>query len=153
MIVLAIDPGGTCGMSWAYLPPNCPLDLEAIEACQMKTEQCIDWCNYHITSEWLVLMERFFITANTATLSPEGSHAALDVIGTVKNICRWRGARFEFQTANDAKKFVTPDQLKTLGLWQPGMDHARDAVRHLIRGVVYHTAGPASEDLKQRMAA
>lgn len=152
MILLAIDPGGTCGMAWNQLHIDIPLDLKQLVATQMPTTECIDWCFKYITSDWVIFMERFFITSNTATLSPEGTHKTLDVIGTVKSICRWRGARFEFQTANDAKKFVNNDQLKGLGLWQPGEDHARDAVRHLVRGVVHHIGGVAGNDLMNRMA-
>jgi hypothetical protein len=151
MIVLAIDPGGTVGWATVDMDPSRPLDLSKVIAGQAQHEEFLDWTRQAIGPGWLVLMERFFITANTATLSPEGTHKTLDVIGTVKSLCRWAGAGFEFQSANDAKKFVTNEQLKALGLWRPGADHARDAVRHLIRGIVQHTAGEACEDLKRRM--
>ena len=151
-IYLAIDPGGTCGMCWTQLLPDSTFNAEQVYATQMNDEDCVDWCFRAITADWVIFMERFFITPQTATLSPEGSHKALDVIGTVKNICRWREAGFAFASANDAKKFVSNNQLKTLELWQPSMDHARDAVRHLVYGLVHHSAGPACEELKRRMA-
>jgi hypothetical protein len=130
---------------------SAPLDMLTVQGWQMNAEECVDWCRDYIRPGWLVFMERFFITARTAELSSEGSHNALDVIGTVKNICRWNGAGFEFQTANDAKNFVSNQQLKTLGLWRPNEDHARDALRHLVRGIVWRTAGETCEDLKRQM--
>lgn len=153
-IYLAIDPGGTCGMCTYQVEPHLDLDFrpERAQAYQMTDEGCVDWVRTYLTSDWVVFMERFFITPQTAQLSPEGSHKALDVIGTVKNLCRWAGAGFAMQTANDAKKFVPNDVLRRLGLWQPNQDHARDAVRHLVYGLVHHTAGALREDLKQRLA-
>lgn len=151
-IYLAIDPGGTCGMAVIQTLPGFPFEAGAVQAYQMTDTQCVDWCRYYITGDWVVFMERFFITSQTAQLTPEGSHKTLDVIGTVKNLCRWAGAGFVFQTANDAKKFVTNAQLKKLDLWKPNADHARDGERHLVYGLVHHTAGRACEDLKERLA-
>lgn len=36
------------------------------------------------------------------------------------------------QTPASAKTFVTDEKLKVMGLWVPGKQHARDALRHLI---------------------
>lgn len=153
-IYLAIDPGGTCGMAGSQIREG---DLfnqgdAAVNAWQMTDEQCVDYCWNAISSDWVVFMERFFITVQTAQLSPEGSHKTLHVIGTVKHLCRRVGAGFVEQSKNDAAKFVTNDQLRLLGLWRPNEDHARDALRHLAYGIVYHTAGEAREELKSRMA-
>lgn len=152
-IYLAVDPGGTCGMATYQMPPMADLfHAPGVQAFQHTSEGCVDWVRAYIDDNWVVFMERFFITPQTAQLSPEGSHMALDVIGTVKNLARWAGAGFVMQTANDAKKFVPNDVLRSLGLWQPNADHARDAVRHLVYGLVHHTAGAVREDLKQRLA-
>ena len=151
-IYLAIDPGGTCGMACMHLPDGLDFHPEQLQAFQLTDIECVDWCRQYLTGDWVVFMERFFITVNTAQLSPEGSHKTLDVIGTVKNLCRWAGAGYVPQSKNDAAKFVTNEQLRHLGLWQPNADHARDAVRHLVYGIVHHSAGRACEDLKQRLA-
>ena len=151
-VYLAIDPGGTCGMAVTQPFPGFGFDPGAVVTYQMSDTACVDWCRQYVTSDWVVFMERFFITVNTAQLSPEGSHKTLDVIGTVKNLCRWAGAGFVFQTKNDAAKLVTDAQLRSLGLWRPSQDHARDAVRHLVYGLVHHAAGPACEDLKKKLA-
>ncbi len=129
-----------------------PFDAGNIQGWQMPADECVDWCHTYIREGWLVFMERFFITATTAQLSPEGSHTTLDVIGSVRHLCRRTQAGFKFQTANDAKKFVTNPQLKELELWRPNEDHARDALRHLVYGLVHSCSGRTCEDLKQRMA-
>lgn len=153
MIALAVDPGGTVGWAMLELDPDADsIDLTRIVAGQTAHRPFLDWCRDSIARDWVVFLERFFITARTATLSTEGTHATLDSIGTIKSLCRWAGAELHLQTANDAKNFVTNGQLKTLGLWVPGADHARDAERHLLYGLVRHGRGRACEDLKRRMA-
>jgi hypothetical protein len=101
-IYLAIDPGGTCGMASVQLAPEQPFDAEHVHAWQLHTEECVDWCRHYIARDWVVFMERFFITQQTAQLSPEGTHKVLDVIGTVKNLSRWAGAGFVLQTAGSS---------------------------------------------------
>lgn len=151
-IFLAVDPGGTCGMASVQIGPGVLFNADNVHAWQLQTNECIDWCRYYIGADWVVFMERFFITTHTAQLSPEGTHKTLDVIGTVKSLCRWAGAGFVFQSKNDAAKLITNEQLKSLELWQPNADHARDALRHLIYGIVNNAAGEACENLKQRLA-
>jgi hypothetical protein len=152
VILLAVDPGGTVGWAMLDFDPTVPVDLTQVHGGQTPHLEFLDWCRDAIAPGWVVAMEKFFITSNTASLSTEGTHKTLDTIGTVKSLCRWAGAGFVFQTANEAKRFVPDAQLKRLGLWLPGADHARDAVRHLVRAIVHYTAGEACEDLKRRMA-
>lgn len=120
---------------------------------QMSDTECVDWCHQYLTEDWVVFMERFFITAKTPQLSAEGTHKTLDVIGTVQNICRWKNAGFILQTKSDAANLVTNEQLRNLELWQPNADHARDAIRHLVYGITNHSAGTVCEDLRQRLTA
>lgn len=149
--ILAVDPGGTVG--WAttdlrvdYLWPD------AVDAGESTPEEFLDRARAALTGEWLVVCERFTISSHTATLTAGGTHDALDVIGCLKHLTRWAGGRFEFQTPAQAKKFVSNDQLRTLGLWRPAQDHARDAIRHLVLGMVQYGPPRVREDLTNRMA-
>jgi hypothetical protein len=148
---LGIDPGGMVGYS-VYPLLTQHFSAELVESGQTPVENFIDWARTAIQQDWYIFMERFTITANTARLTAGGSHDALDCIGVVKTLCRWAGAEFKFQTPAQAKKFVNDSQLKTLGLWIPGQDHARDAIRHLIFGIVYSTSGGTCKELKNLMA-
>lgn len=147
--ILAVDPGGNTGFAFQYAELYTPM-----EAGQLPVENFLDWARDLLSTRenWLVVCERFTITAKTATLSAGGSHDALDAIGVLKYLCRWHGHQFEFQTPGQAKRFVPDAQLRALGLWKPGQDHARDAIRHLVFGVVNHTRGTLREDFMQRLA-
>lgn len=148
---LAVDPGGTVGYA-LYPLIDGPFVPDFVQAGQTGVDEFLDWSRDLITSDFLVLMEKFAITANTATLSAGGTHDTLDTIGVVKHLCRWAGAQYEVQTPGQAKSFVSNNQLKTLGLWVKSKDHARDAIRHLVLGIVNKTSGETCEDLKSRMA-
>ncbi len=152
-IFLAIDPGSTCGMAAYQVRPEEMFRPFDVRVYQMSDTECVDWCHQYLTNSWVVFMERFFITAKTPQLSAEGTHKTLDVIGTVKNLCRWSGAGFLFQTKSDAANLVDNDQLRHLELWQTNADHARDAIRHLVYGLANHSAERVSQDLKQRLTA
>lgn len=149
---MAVDPGGTVGYA---LYPRSALSFDPVRmtAGQAPVEEFIDWAYQSIQPDWIVLMEKFTITTNTAKLTAGGAHDALDCIGTVKSVCRWRSARYHVQAPGQAKGFVSDAQLKSLGLWVKSKDHARDAIRHLVFGLVYHTHGQTCEDLKLRMTS
>ncbi|MCA1806886.1 MAG: hypothetical protein LC687_03350 [Actinobacteria bacterium] len=150
--VLAVDPGGTVGYAIYAMGHDGLFSPERVQAGQAGVDDFLDWARIAITEDWLVVMERFTITTNTAKLSAGGAHDALDVIGVVKHLCRWASAQYEVQTPAQAKKFVSDRQLKNLGLWIKSQDHARDAIRHLVFGLVYHTNGETRRDLTDRLA-
>jgi hypothetical protein len=149
--ILAVDPGGTVGYA-LYPLEGGGFRTDRVQAGQASVEDFLDWAYESIGEGWLVVCERFTITANTAKLTAGGAHDTLDVIGVLRHLCRWRGAKFRLQTPGQAKNFVTDSQLKTLGLWVKSQDHARDAIRHLVFGIVNSTRGETCDDLKQRMA-
>jgi hypothetical protein len=55
-----------------------------------------------------------------------------EYIGLVKMFNQDRGAPAVFQTAGQAKPFVTDAKLKAMGWYHPGWKHANDATRHLV---------------------
>jgi hypothetical protein len=70
----------------------------------------------------------------------------------MKFIARRTGAKFDVrQTPSAAKKFVPDSQLKRLGLWKPGQDHARDAIRHMILAMTVYGTGQAREEMLQSL--
>jgi hypothetical protein len=78
----------------------------------------------------VVVGEKFTITRATAALTQQTE--ALEVIGAVRWECVSRGlAAPTLQLPAEAKRLVIDRRLKELGWWQPGKDHARDALRHL----------------------
>jgi hypothetical protein len=53
-------------------------------------------------------------------------------IGGIRIFCEIQGLAHSKKMAQQAKAFWTDDKLKLCGLYEPGMKHARDALRHLL---------------------
>ena len=128
--IIALDPGGTTG--WAvwqgdqinvghWGPDDHHLTL-------------FDNLGFYQTSEYHIVCESFeyrqHARANVNLVSKE-------YIGIVKLFQQERMSKLpnqyvKFQTAAQAKGFVTDSKIKASHLWTPGMRHAMDAMRHLI---------------------
>jgi hypothetical protein len=149
--VIAVDPGGTAG--WAYTWLTDTWDANNITAGQTPANEFCDWIAdtpAFMMAGNLFVVEAFTITAATARVSAQPD--ALETIGVLKFLARRNGSRLELQTPGAAKRFVSDKQLKSLGLWYPGKDHARDAIRHLVLGIVSFGSGQAREELIQSLA-
>lgn len=148
--VIAVDPGATVGWAIAHLQEH--WQPNSIAAGQSTSEDWCDWCEANFTEECLVIVEKFTITARTAANSQEGSHVTIGVIEIMRHVARRTGATFDdSQTPSAAKRFATDAQLKKIGLWKPGQDHARDAIRHLVLGLTTHGTGQAREEMLQSL--
>lgn len=144
--ILAVDPGLNTGFATIDLS----IGRDSISANQLPADAFCDWVTSLHLSSGLLVVERYTITAQTARKSQQTD--ALEVIGVLKYLARRKGAQFEMQTPAAAKNFCTDAQIKRLGLWQPGKDHARDAIRHLVLGIVSHTSGQVRDELIQCLA-
>jgi hypothetical protein len=129
-VILAADPGGTTG--WAVR-----WDDGRVEYGQLKP---MPFCLHahsvihaavgageHVE----VISESFTVRAHTLTKSFQPD--ALEQIGVLRYLCHWLldGQALILQQPADAKRLITNDVLKGLGWYAVGMDHARDATRHL----------------------
>lgn len=150
MIIIAVDPGEMCGWAMASIGEE-SFRAEAISAGQSKADDWEDWAYANVAEGHVMVVEKFVVTARTAQLSPQPR--PIEVIGTMKFICRLRGATYDgSQSPSAAKRFATDVQLKKVGLWKPGQDHARDALRHLLLAIVKHGTGQAREEMLQSLA-
>lgn len=147
---LAVDPGDMTG--WAYTMMGGHWAPGSVTAGQMPANDFLDmiaaWTALH-DSSCLVLVETFTVTAQTARLSQQP--VPMEVIGVLKFLTRRAGAQLQMQTPAAAKRFCSDSQLRKIGLWQPGKDHARDAIRHLVLGIVNHGTGQTREELIQSL--
>jgi hypothetical protein len=149
--VIAVDPGKMTG--WAYTWLMETWDANNVTAGQTPAAEFCDWIAdtpAFMMAGNLFIVESFTITASTARKSPQPD--ALETIGVLKFLARRSGARLEEQMPSAAKRFVSDTQLRNLNLWYPGKDHARDAIRHLVLGIVSHGGGQAREELLQSLA-
>jgi hypothetical protein len=149
-MIIAVDPGQTCGWAMADFGDG-HFTPEGIVAGQAVADDWEDWCAANVSARCTVVVEKFMITARTAELSPQPR--AIEVTGVMKFIARRTGATFiGSQTPSAAKKFASDTQLKKVGLWCPGQDHARDAIRHLLLAIATQSDGQARQEMLQSLA-
>ena len=66
----------------------------------------------------------------------------IQLIGIIKYLCIIRDIPYTKQTALVGKSFCTDRKLEHWGLYQPGLVHARDAIRHGCQFLIF---GPPTE--------
>lgn len=131
--IVALDPGGTTG--WAsYTEYEDPAVMK-FDWGQIGPEEhhlkLHNFLGLQQTDEFKIVCESFEFRqgkqrANINLISKE-------YIGIAKLFAAERlRSPVVFQTAGAAKGFVTDPKLKIMGLWVPGKQHARDALRHLL---------------------
>jgi hypothetical protein len=148
MIILAADPGNMTG--WSSISLDDHWNADRVNAGQLDADVFCDWLFDVLSDVDLLIYETFTITSQTTRKSPQP--VPIEVIGVMKFLARRRKVQIEGQSPGSAKQFVTDAQLRKLGLWKPGQDHARDAIRHLVLGIVSYTTGQAQQELLQSLA-
>jgi len=63
----------------------------------------------------------------------------IQLIGLIKTYCIQNNIPYVMQSAQIAKQFATDEKLKDWDFWQPGMRHARDAIRHGIYYILFNS--------------
>lgn len=131
MVTVAFDPGKMTGVALHH-PDNLAFEGN-FEAFALPCEDAMDWAESWIVSGlWDdVVCESIVITAQTHKKSQDVL-CSVEQIGILRYLCRRCGVPFRLQTPAEAKSFGTDAKLKALGWWTKGLDHPRDATRHLI---------------------
>lgn len=94
----------------------------------------------------VVLCEQYTVRGGQR-IGGEAGSASLELQSAFREVCVGMGVKFVMRTAG--KKAVASDvRMKEWGLWQPGMPHATDALRH----VVMHWRDVRSGAEKEKMA-
>ena len=124
MRILAVDPGGNTGFAvWAdgdwhaWAQPW----VEVGAVIQAELEAGLD----------CLIMESFHITAQTARKSQDGL-VSIELIGVGRYLSSCFGVPFVLQSPGEAKSFADDRKLKAWDFWTKGVDHPRDATRHLL---------------------
>ncbi len=124
--VVAVDPGGTTGL--AVWSPDLGLSLREVSPAIDAVFWLADMARTLEPTTFVV--EKYIITPATAKLSQQ--HDALEIIGALKYLVRKYDHKMVMQSPSEAKAYSTNDKLKRVGWYRPGLDHARDASRHLL---------------------
>ncbi len=122
--VLSLDPGVTTGIATLN-------SSDAVHADQVK-------CDHRAFYDFLVgynpdsiVFERFvYQRRDKVELWP------VEVIGVIRLYSEQFEVPLFAQTPSQAKNLWTDDKVKKLDLWQPGLGHGMDAVRHLLYHLV-----------------
>lgn len=129
--IIALDPGGTTG--WALYDVDSD-NNEKWTCGQIGPHEHHDELFSHLerlhVQSFTVVCESFEFRQNAQRNNL--NLMSKEYIGIVKLFGQQRNVPVVFQTAGQAKPFVTDEKLKIMGHYTPGMKHARDAYRHLI---------------------
>ena len=79
----------------------------------------------------VLICEDFFITQHTAKKSQDGK-VSIELIGVSRFLSTCYRIPFVIQPPSDAKHFADDRKLKAMGMWTKGLDHPRDATRHML---------------------
>lgn len=131
MRALAIDPGKATGFAsyWdgehrAWWLPYDPKQGAFDAALSMR-----DWIKRGMFD--LVVCESIVITGRTHKKSQDVL-LSVEQIGIARWLCHENDTEFVTQTPSEGKAFGTDQKLRALGWWTVGLDHPRDASRHLM---------------------
>lgn len=125
--ILSFDPGKTTG--WALFTGGVVWDAGQDQP-QEFLERMDDWTMRSTYGDAQVVGERYIITPETLRKSRQ--HWSLEIIGAARYLCTRSGIPFTLQSPSEAKAFATNDKLRQLGWYVRGMQHANDALRHLL---------------------
>lgn len=136
---LALDPGKTTGVAYRKADEsNCPHEGTPCRHCGGGELRGLQWPGDDITAALEGLHAVFGldeIVVETFRSRPGGPAVNLSAPMTIGRIHEWAEANdvpVVFQDPSWAKRKVSNDVLRAMGGWVRGMDHARDALRHLI---------------------
>ena len=142
-LTLGIDPGGTTGVC-AYEGIN------RLESSQLNTKTLDDgirrlksWLNsYYIAyggkQEIRIICEDYRVYSWHAEDHAWRELHTPKLIGAIHCICQeLSGIKLVYQMAQHGKSFITDDKLKAWGLYDEGLQHARDANRHALNFILF----------------
>lgn len=123
MRLLALDPGKTTGFAFASIFDNEPLTILSTGQISGGLDGFISWCRRSGDTADTVIAEGFRL--DSRTVKPDTT--PLLILGALRVL------RPDFITQMNTAKVHAPDSaLKRWGMWLPGQQHARDAIRHLV---------------------
>ena len=128
--LLAIDPGETTGIAiWE------PVERRILLGQLITKDVGIGFDGVHVLASQVshVRYEDYRVYGHmTEQHAFQNLHTA-QMIGAIKVACHLAQVQHSTCLAMHAKAFWTDSKLKMCNLYSPGMKHARDAERHLLR--------------------
>lgn len=137
--VLCLDPGETTG--WCLFDRGELVDFGQIRTVikvtmGKKEDKFVAWGTleklFQDTHPTHIVCENYRVYAHKLERHSNSEIHTVRLIGGIDYLAHKLEIPLVYQMASQAKGFVTDDRLKAWDFWQPGMRHARDAIRHGI---------------------
>lgn len=123
--IIAFDPGVTTGVAWTGFRGD--IIGEQVENGAIGIHEYLkdQFDNYGLP-EAIVYEKFFYQQRDKVVLTP------VEVIGVLRVMAYLNDIKFQGLSASQAKGFWTDKKLKKAGVYEVGMKHANDAIRHLL---------------------
>ena len=129
--ILGVDPGLMTG--WGMVDCIVPDSPKVMESLELTVEEFLDKIEgtfQQYGDDMVVVVENFFITAQTGKLSQQPY--SLWLIGVCAFLARKYNVDMVLQKPSD-KPFATNERLRKVEFWHVGeAGHANDAFRHIM---------------------
>lgn len=122
--MVTFDPGGTTG--WACFQG---IDLTACGQFEIDYGKNIKAILDGYTPD-VVVCENYKVYAHKISANVGKEVQPSELIGVIEYLCNERDIPVVRQMAFQAKGWAKDTKLRAWGLWQKGMKHSRDAIRH-----------------------
>lgn len=133
--VLCLDPGHTTG--WCLFEDGILKNWGQVDTVIDRKGNNEGRVDYFALEDLFYNIEPAFVICEDYRVYPHklerhtGSQVlTIRVIGQIEYLSFASRIPIFFNMASTAKGFVTDEKLKKWGMWQPGMRHSRDAIRH-----------------------
>lgn len=124
--LLALDPGETTG--WSVWADGSILDWGQLDTKDQYQKTLMAFFEFHQPTH--VVCEDYKVYEHKLKQHTWASLHTPQLIGAVKMLAVQNNLPMHLQMASMAKGFCTDDKLRRWGIYQPGMRHARDSIRH-----------------------
>lgn len=153
MVILSLDPGettGYCIFDWPYtrqIKPRENLSKYLVEAGQIASRdivmqnESIDKLVGKFRPNKIVY-EKFMLYGHKAASQIGSDMFTPQVIGQIRVIAAEHGIDTISNSAQNAKLFYTDKKLREHDMWQSGVKHARDAIRHALYAIDFNLFKP-----------
>ena len=133
---VGVDPGTTTGLAVLRLTGD---GWIAAHDQIVGPDEAAYWIRKHCEGQFVELVyETFYIGNRTLQAANKGVFDALNLVGWIAIECaEWIGVRLYPQSPSEGKTVKSP-LLKSMGLYNPGLRHANDAMRHMMRHHLSH---------------
>jgi len=139
--LLCLDPGKTTG--WCLFEQGKLTRWGHVENCYDDNNIDVSGLTdlFQEIQPDFILYEDYRIYSNKLERHSYSPVMTIRLLGVVETYCQMNKIPTHKQMATTAKNFCTDIKLEQWGFWQPGMRHARDAIRHGCYFLLFYKKG------------